>query len=271
MKKWKFFLLIFSGYIFINLIFAGIYYLIGVEHLGGIEKGSPLHNFSEVFFFSTQTYTTVGYGRIHPTGFAASTVATLEAFVGLLSFALATGLFYGRFSRPRAYIRFSENALIAPYQDGTALMFRLAPYKNNSLSELKVEVMLAMQVEENGNWRNRFYDLTLEYDTLTSLALSWTVVHPITDKSPLYGFTEQDLKNTKLEVLVFIKAFDEVFSNTVMTRYSYISNEIVWGAKFNMMFHPNANSSKTILDLQKLNDFNKVTLPETQVTETMAN
>ncbi|MBI5857075.1 MAG: Inward rectifier potassium channel Irk [Sphingobacteriales bacterium] len=261
MKTGKFLLLIFLGYVMINMFFAGIYYIIGIENLGGVITGSPLKNFSEVFFFSAQTFTTVGYGRIHPTGFAANAVATFEAFIGLLSFALATGLFYGRFSRPRAFVRFSHNALIAPYKDGTALMFRMAPYKNNNLSDLKADVMIAMQVDENGSMRNKFYDLTLEFDTLNSLALSWTIVHPVTEDSPLYGLSESDLKNTKLEVLVFLKAFDEVFSNTVMTRYSYVTNEIVWGAKFNMMFYPDTDKSKTILDLAKLNDYSPAELP----------
>lgn len=265
MKTGRFLLLVFLGYVLINLFFAAIYYIIGIDNLGGVITGSPLKNFSEVFFFSAQTFTTVGYGRIHPTGIAANAVATFEAFIGLLSFALATGLFYGRFSRPRAFVRFSHNALIAPYKDGTALMFRMAPYKNNTLSDLKADVMLAVQMEENGNMRNKFYDLTLEFDTLNSLALSWTIVHPITEESPLFGLSENDLKNTKQEVLVFIKAFDEVFSNTVMTRYSYITNEIIWGAKFNMMFYPNADKSKTILDLSRINDFDLVKLPEAKV------
>lgn len=262
MSRSKFLLLIFAVYILVNLVFAGIYYLIGIEHLAGVNTGSSLKNFSEVFFFSTQTFTTVGYGRISPVGFAASAVSTFEAFLGLLSFAIATGLFYGRFARPKAFIRFSENAVVAPFKEGTALMFRIAPYKNNSLSEIKAEVTLAMQVEENGKMTNKFYDLTLQFDELNSLALSWTVVHPIDESSPLYGFTEEDLKNIKLEMLPFIRAFDEVFCNTVMARYSYISREIVWGAKFKMMFHPDSEKSKTVLDLSKLNDFEPVSLPE---------
>jgi len=262
MSRAKFLLLIFAVYILVNLVFAGIYYLIGIEHLAGVNTGSSLKNFSEVFFFSTQTFTTVGYGRISPVGFAASAVSTFEAFLGLLSFAIATGLFYGRFARPKAFIRFSENAVVAPFKEGTALMFRIAPYKNNSLSEIKAEVTLAMQVEENGKMVNKFYDLTLQFDELNSLSLSWTVVHPIDESSPLYGFTEEDLKNMKLEMLPFVRAFDEVFCNTVMARYSYISREIVWGAKFKMMFHPDSEKSKTVLDLGKLNDFEPVSLPE---------
>jgi inward rectifier potassium channel len=262
MSRGKFLILIFSGYVFVNLIFAGIYYLIGIEHLSGVHTGSVWKDFSEVFFFSTQTFTTVGYGRISPTGFLTSFVATFEAFIGLLSFAIATGLFYGRFSRPRAFLKFSDNALIAPYKDETALMFRMAPYKNNNLSEAEVKMTLGMQVEEDGRMANKFYPLNAEISSINSLALSWTVVHAINEKSPLYGFTAEDIKNTKLEVLVFIKGFDEVFSNTVMERTSYTSEEIVWGGKFKLMYHPSNDKNATILDLSKLNAFEWVELPK---------
>jgi len=113
MPRTKFLLFLLAGYIAINLLFAGIYYLIGIDHLAGVQQGSGIKNFSEVFFFSAQTFTTVGYGRISPVGFLASAVSTFEAFLGLLSFAIATGLFYGRFSRPRAFLKFSDIALIA--------------------------------------------------------------------------------------------------------------------------------------------------------------
>ncbi|HSU28817.1 MAG TPA: ion channel, partial [Chitinophagaceae bacterium] len=161
MKSGKFLLLIFGIYILVNLLFACVYYLIGTEHLSGINGTSGMKKFSEVFFFSTQTFTTVGYGRISPTGFLTSAVATFEAFLGLLSFAIATGLFYGRFSRPQAFLKFSHNALIAPYNDGIALMMRMAPYKNNKLSEVEAKLTMAMEVEENGRLVNKFFGLDL--------------------------------------------------------------------------------------------------------------
>jgi inward rectifier potassium channel len=260
MPRAKFLSFLLFVYIIINFFFAGIYYMIGIEHLAGVKQGSDLKNFSEVFFFSAQTFTTVGYGRISPVGFAASAVSTFEAFLGLLSFALATGLFYGRFSRPRAFLSFSHNALIAPYKDGIALMFRMAPYKNNLLSEAEVKVNLAMQLEENGKMINRFFNLDLEISKINSLALSWTIVHPINDKSPLYNFNYTDIVNAKIEALVFVKAFDEVFSNTVVQRFSYISSEVVWGAKFRMMYHADEKKKATVLDLNKLNDYEKIEL-----------
>lgn len=258
----KFLALLFIIYILVNLLFAGVYYAIGIEHLAGVNTGSSLKNFTEVFFFSTQTFTTVGYGRISPTGFLTSAVATFEAFLGLLSFAIATGLFYGRFSRPQAFLKFSHNALITPYKNGIALMFRMAPYKNNRLSEAEVKITVAMQAEEEDKRSNRFYNLNLEISKINALALSWTVVHVIDDKSPLYNFSLQDMMNAKAEILVFVKAFDEVFSNTVMTRSSYIASEIIWGAKFKIMYQPSADKTTTVLDMNKLNDFEKVKIPE---------
>lgn len=264
MRMGKFLLLIFLIYITLNFFFAGIYYLIGINHLAGVNTGSPWKNFTEVFFFSAQTFTTVGYGRISPVGFMASAVSTFEAFLGLLSFAIATGLFYGRFSRPQAFLKFSNNALIAPFKDGTAFMFRLAPYKNNSLSEVEVKLTMAITSEENGKLTDKFFNLDLEFSKINGLALSWTIVHPIDDKSPFYGLSKEDIANTDIEIMVFVKAFDEVFSNSVVSRTSYVSSEIVWGAKFRMMYHPNEDKSKTILTIDKLNDFDLVALPKLQ-------
>ena len=206
MNRGKFLFLLFLCYITINLVFAGIYYIIGINHLAGVHTGSSFKNFTEVFFFSAQTFTTVGYGRISPVGFMASAVSTFEAFLGLLSFAIATGLFYGRFSRPRAFLKFSENAVIAPFKEGTAFMFRMAPYKNNNLSEVEVKLTLAITNENNGKLTDEFFNLDLEFSKINGLSLSWTIVHPIDDKSPFYGLSEEDIAGTDMEIMVYIKA-----------------------------------------------------------------
>ena len=257
LPRWKFFTTIFIFFICINILFAFIYYAIGIEHLNGMVANSIADKFAEAFFFSCQTFTTVGYGRINPVGYSASFIAAFEALIGLLSFALVTGLLYGRFARPKSYIRFSRNALIAPYQDITALMFRIAPYKNTTLLDAEAKVNLAMAVEENGKMVNKFFPLTLEFNTVTALTLSWTIVHPITEASPLYKFSKEDFANNKGEVMIFLKAFDDMFSSTVVARTSYIFNEVVFGAKFKPMFNNSPDNKKTILHLDKINSFDK--------------
>ncbi|MCX8522532.1 ion channel [Chryseobacterium formosus] len=248
-------------YILINLVFAFIYYLIGVEHLTGIDKSDPLNEFIDVFFFSSQTFTTVGYGRIAPIGFTASLVATFEAFLGLLTFAIATGLFYGRFSRPRAYLRFSDIAVIAPFQGVTALMFRLAPYKNNALTDADVTLSTAIEINEEGTTKSNFYRLETQLSKINTLALNWTVVHKIDENSPFYGFSDADFQNINIEIIVHVRAFDEVFSNTVVQRSSYTSREIIYGAKFLPMYYPDKEKDSTVLDLDKINEYQKAELP----------
>lgn len=256
--RWKFLFIIMLFYFVVNLFFATLYYTIGVEHLNGISAENNLEKFGQAFFFSIQTYTTVGYGHINPTGFLASFVSSIEALIGLLTFAIATGLFFGRFSKPEAFIRFSENAIIAPYDNGTALMLRMAPFKNTNLSDAEAKVTLGLSIEENGKLVNKFYQLDLEMEHINSLTLSWTLVHPISKESPFYGFSKEDFEIIDGEIIVFVKVFDDMFSTHVVKRASYTFKEIVYGAKFKMMYNRNTDDTKTILHLDKLNAFDKV-------------
>jgi len=261
MPNWKFMTILFTFYIVINFVFAIAYYAIGIEHLDGIEQSqSVLTQFGQAYFFSAQTFTTVGYGHISPTGFLASALSSAEALIGLLSFAIATGLFFGRFSKPTAFLKFSHHALISPYRESKALMIRLVPFKNTNFTDAKAKVTLGMSLEENGQKTNKFYSLELELDRINALSLSWTLVHPITENSPLYNFTEEDFKKTHGEILVFITTFDDMFSNTVAARTSYTFDEVIYGAKFETMYNRSKDNSKTILHLDKLNSYNSVNL-----------
>lgn len=256
MPNWKFMFILFSFYIVINFIFAALYYAIGIEHLDGIAQSqSVLTQFGQAYFFSAQTFTTVGYGHISPTGFLTSALSAAEALIGLLSFAIATGLFFGRFSKPTAFLKFSHNALISPYKEQKALMIRVVPFKNTNFTDATAKITLGMSVEENGARTNKFYTLGLELDRINALSLSWTLVHAITEESPLYNFTEDDFKKTHGEILVFITTFDDMFSNTVAARTSYTFNEIIYGAKFETMYNRSKDGTKTILYLDKLNQY----------------
>ena len=259
---WRFFLIILFFYIFVNLLFTLVYYFIGVEHLVGLKTSSESEKLIEAFFFSTQTYTTVGYGRISPTGFLMNAVSSFHALIGLLSFAVATGLMYGRFSLPKAFIKFAENAVIAPYKEGSALMIRLTPYKNTTLTDAETKFTLVIMTDEQGKTSNQFFTLSLELRSINALTLSWTVVHPITKESPLYNFTKEDFSNSKGEIIVFVKAFDDKFSNTVIARTSYTFQEIIYGSKYVPMFYRDNEKDITILDLDKLSVTEPAKLPD---------
>lgn len=261
MSMWKFLVVVVIYFLGTNLIFSGIYYLIGIEHLGGLMQVKGLELFGEVFFFSAQTFTTVGYGRINPMGFAASFTASMEALTGLMTFAIATGIMWGRFSRPKAYIRYSKNAIIAPFRDGIALMFRMVPFTRNYLVNVEVKVTLAMQVTEDGQMKNRFFNMPLDIAKANTMTANWTLVHIINEESPMYGFTKEDLSNARAEMLVFVQGFDESFSNTVISRTSYTYEEFVFGAKFLPMYHPSEDGMKTVLHLDQLDTYEEVLLP----------
>ncbi len=261
MSRWKFLAVIIVFFVGINLVFAGLYLFLGIDHLNGMVAANNAEKFGEAFFFSAQTFTTVGYGRINPVGFTASLIASLEALTGLMSFALVTGLIYGRFARPRAYIRYSKNALFVPFRDGVALMFRMVPYTKNYLLNVEVKVTIALRIMEDGQMKNKFFNAPLDIAKATTMTANWTIVHLINEDSPLFGLSKKDIEESQAEVLIFVQGFDESFSNTVVSRQSYNYEELIYGAKFVPMFHPNENNTTTILHIDELDNYVEAELP----------
>ena len=254
LPQWKFITIIFLFFLVINFIFTVIYFLIGPEQLEGLTKGSNWKIFREIFYFSTQTFTTVGYGHVNPSGDAANSVAAIEALTGFLSLAIATGLIYGRFSKPRSYLVFSEQALISPYKEGSGLMFRFAAFKDkHTLTDLEIRVNVGLLVVENEKPDYKYFSLSLERTRVETMPMSWTVVHPIDENSPFHGFTEEDMKTADVELYVMLRGFDDIFSNYVQQRTSYTFNEIFFNRKFVPMYRESEDGKTTILELHKLN------------------
>lgn len=261
---WRFILILLAFYLAINLIFTGIYFLLGPDQIEGIRAADSWCLFKEVFYFSTQTFTTVGYGRLNPVGDGANIVSSLEALTGFLSFAIATGLIFGRFAKPKAYLQFSELALISPFKGMTALMFRFATYKDHhTLTNVEIKVNIAMRVEENGRQEYRFYDLSLERTKVDNLPMNWTVVHAIDENSPLFGLNDKDIADADVELYVLITGFDEVYSSPVLQRTSYTYKEMKFDAKFVPMYRESDDGQTTILEMHKLNEFRMLKQAET--------
>jgi inward rectifier potassium channel len=253
----RFHLLVLAGYSAANLFFAELYMLCGPGALEGADRGGPHGRFLDMFFFSVQTLATIGYGRMTPRSIAANFIVTAEALVGLMGFALATGLLFARFSRPHARIVFSDVAVIAPYRDATAFEFRLANARRNELLEVHATVSLARWEMNDGKPVRRFHELSLERRQVGFLPLHWVVVHPITDTSPLRGQTPESLQAADAEFLILLSAVDETFSQSVHARCSYKWNEVIWGGRFADMFVRTADGTMAV-DMRRLHKVDRV-------------
>lgn len=250
----KFFLLAIIAYILFNALFGLIYFFIGIQNLKGADVSTNLQNYFSCFFFSVQTSTTIGYGGIIPEGLLANFIVTIEAMAGVLAFALITGLLYGRFSHPFSRILYSKNAIIAPYKEINSLQFRIVNQRNNNLMDIEAKVM-AMLVDKDFN--RKYYDMKLERYSVHFFALSWTIVHPIDEDSPIFEKSLEDLKEKQFEILILIKGYDDTFNQVVHSRYSYTFEEIVWGAKFVRSFNTNSDGD-IILNLDDIHLIEKI-------------
>ena len=247
-----------AGYVATNLLFAILYWLAGPESLAGAAS-SPLARFEDCVFFSVQTLATIGYGRLVPNSRAANMLVAVEALVGLLGFAILSGILFARFTRPTAKISFSRNAIVAPYRNGWALMFRLVNLRNHDLADGHAVVSFARWVTENGVRRRRFDQLALERESIIFMPLHWVIVHPIDENSPLRGFSADSFADADPEVICLISTDDEIFAQRVHAKTSYDKNDIVWGARFRDMYL--ADFDHVAIDLTRLHDFDRVDAP----------
>lgn len=253
----RFFGTLVLGYLAINAVFGLIFYWLGVELIAGIQPVSPIADFLNAFFFSIQTFTTVGYGHLSPSSLLISFIASLDSFVGLLSFALATGLFFARFSKAKAHIQFSKNILIAPYQEGRSLQLRMVHLKDSKIVGLEARVILSwLEVDNHGKMRRKFERLPLEIDSIFLFPLNWTIVHKITKDSPMHGKDASNLLENNAEILILVRGYDESYGNEIHASASYSCKNLIDGAIFMPMYETVAD--RTILHLDKLDDIYRV-------------
>jgi inward rectifier potassium channel len=249
-------LIVVISYFLVNSTFGAIYWLMGVEHLGLHLSGSIWQDYLNAFYFSAQTFSTVGYGRGNPVTTLANFVAIIEMLIGMMYIALAAGLLFARFSRPVSRVVYSQNAIIAPYRGGKGLMFRISNAKKNLLIDVNLKVFLTMKVKENNTTIRKFLELPLERTKIDMLTMSWTIVHPIDQNSPLSGFTKDDLDQSDAEIFVLVNGINDTFSQPVHSRTSYKFNEVVWDVRFDSIFE--VKDGKTIVKLDQLGSFSPV-------------
>jgi inward rectifier potassium channel len=215
-------------YLAINGLFA-VAYLLEPNSIANAEPGS----FLDAFFFSVQTMASIGYGAMFPQTTYANWLVVMEAFVGLLFIAMATGISFARFSVPTARILFSHYAVIAPHNGKPTLMFRTANKRRNRILEAQLWVTLVRdETTTEGEFFRRFYDMQLTRAHTPLFALSWTGMHVIDSDSPLYGETPASLAAANAEMIVILTGIDETMSQTIHARHSFVADEILWDHRF---------------------------------------
>jgi inward rectifier potassium channel len=248
MPAWGLPLMLAGAYLGANAIFAGLYML-----TGGVQGMRP-DSFADAFFFSVQTLSTIGYGGMIPVGRAANIVMTVEAFFGLAMVAVSTGLIFARFSRATARVVFSRVAVITNFEGVPTLMFRAANQRGNQILEAEVMMNLLRQtVTAEGHVYRRFQELKVERARTPMFALTWTVLHPIDESSPLYGATAEDLKAWQAEIVIVLSGADDIFAQRIHARHSYLPDEIVWNQRFEDILHLDDQGNR-IVDYGRLHD-----------------
>ncbi len=251
----QYFLVVIAIFFLTNVAFAVIYFLLGVENLSGIDEASPFEQFLYCVYFSTQTLTSVGYGYISPVGHLENLIAALEATIGLAGFAFVTGISYGRFSKAKSKLQFSPNVVIAPFGEGTGLMFRVVNSRKNKLMNMEASISFSF-VDNTVNAEKRIYRaLPLQISSINLFPLPWTIVHPIEEEGLLHQITQEDLVEMDAELIIIIKGYDDTFNQQIHQTHSYRYDEFVVGAKFKPMFETDRHHGKVVIDLNKLGDY----------------
>jgi inward rectifier potassium channel len=230
----RFFLVVFLLFVAINGVFATAYYLAGPGTVtGDVGVQNP---FLRCFFFSVDTFATIGYGNLAPSGVPAHVLVSIESLFGLMTFAIATGLVFARFARPTAHVIYSKDAIVAPYRGIKAFEFRIINGRDNQLIDVEARIVLTRFEDKDGSPQRKYYQLQLERNRVAFFPLAWTVVHPIDNASPLFGWTRDELIASRAEFLILLTATDETFAQTVQSRSSYTAEEIKWNMKFANLF-----------------------------------
>lgn len=228
----RFFLFVLLGYTLINILFGLIYTFIGIEDLTTLSR-NKFDDFLNGFFFSAQTITTVGYGSISPHGFLANLVSAFEALIGLMSFSFITGLLYGRFSKPKASVKFSNHIIYRDFKGGKALMFRLMNNRSTIMIEPEISVTMAITNSKKDNVSKReFYELKLERKAIKYLATVWTIVHEVDGESPLFNLSDNDIEKLDIEWYILMQYHEDAFSQKVFQTYSFTDEDLKFKVKF---------------------------------------
>jgi len=224
----RLFLTLAAFFLSFDLLFGLLYHLAP----GCIANLNP-PGFAGAFFFSVETFATVGYGDMHPQTLYGHLVAMVEIFAGLMSLALITGIMFARFSRPRARFLFTRNAVVRPIDGRTTFVVRAANERQNIVQDASAQLrMLRDEVTVEGVSIRRIVDLSLVRSQHPMFALGWTIMHVIDEASPLHSETAQSLREKDASFVLSVTGTDETTGQVLTARTEYTSEDIHWNAAF---------------------------------------
>jgi inward rectifier potassium channel len=215
------------AFVALNFAFALIY------DLGDKPVANAREGLADLFFFSVETTSTVGYGDMHPQTDYGHIVATTENFIGIMLIAMMTGLVFARIALPRARIVFARYAVVATHNGVPTLMFRMANARSNFISEATAKTwMIGPSVTKEGRRFVAFQPMHLIKSENPTLALSWVLFHPIDADSPLFGMTGETLAASEINFVVSIVGFDETSGQTVRARDVFAAQDVRFGHEY---------------------------------------
>ena len=237
-----------GAYLLINVVFALLYVLVPGS-IDNVRFDSLARAWLDAFFFSVQTFATIGYGGMVPHGLYGNALVTLESMCGFVFHGVVTGVMFAKFSRPSSRVLFSHTAVIGTHDGRLCFMLRLANERDNRIINAQAELTLMRDeiTAENTRMR-RFYDLKLIRNRIPLLRLTWTLYHIIDQTSPLHGMSADDLRHVEAEIIVSLAGIDETFAQPVHARHSYIADEIACNMRFVDVLH--RRSSDGVLEVR---------------------
>ncbi len=235
--------IVFGGFLSSNFVFA-LGYLLVPGSISGARTGS----LSDAFFFSVQTIATIGYGQMAPANLYGHVLVTIEAFVGVVGFALVAGITFAKFSRPTARVLFGNHAVISMRDGVPHLMFRMANWRHNEIVQAQLTaVLMVTETTAEGDTMRRLIDISLLRDRTPIFALTWTAMHRIDEPSPFFGEDAlEKLRARNAEVFLLLNGTDERLAQSIYARYSYTMSDIVAGATFANVLSTTASGVRLI-------------------------
>jgi inward rectifier potassium channel len=205
------------------------------------------------FFFSVHTVATIGYGNVYPVSLYTNVVVVVEITLGLIYFALSTGIAFARFSRPTARFLFSHRALIRDVEGVPTLMLRAANQRHNVVYSAQARLTLLVDSEVGKVKMRRFLDLPLLRASNPVFALTWTIMHSITPDSPLRDWLDGGDAAFGQEIIVILSGTDEISGQVIHDRWAYDPGDVHRDVRFADIITTASDGTRTI-DYSRFHD-----------------